>query len=52
MLTKGKRYVYIKEQVKEFEKSEEKKRMKEQRIPKKGKTYQKAGGTGSGMWRD
>ena len=38
--------MYIKKQVKEFEKSEEKKRMKEQSIHRKGKTYQNAGGTG------
>lgn len=46
MLTKGKRCIYIKKQVKEFEKEEGKKRIKEKRIHRKGKTYQKAGGTG------
>lgn len=51
MLTKGKRCIYIKKQVKEFEK-EGKKRIKEKRIHRKGKTSKGRRDREMEMWRD
>lgn len=52
MLTTGKRCIYIKKQVKEFEKEEGKKRIKEKRIDRKGKTSKGRRDREMEMWRD